>query len=105
MTQLCRWRIDLALELSSYRDFLPRFCDMNGLQPRGDMMRMCKMCSPAGREVIVGLDSSEAEGPPGVGALLYYAFTKLLLLTACILLFFRPGLFQYFALSGTTFLS
>lgn len=56
-------QIDLALELSIDRDFLPRFCDINGLQPKGDMLRMC---SPAGREGISGLDSSEAEGPPGV---------------------------------------
>lgn len=49
--------------------------------------------------VLVGWALQRLRGSQGVWELLlYYAFTKLLLLTACILLFFRPNLFQYFAL-------
>lgn len=103
MTQLCRWRIDLALELSLDCDFLPRFCDMNGLQFRCDVVRMCKMCSPAGRESVSGWTVQRLRGLQERGS--YFSTMPLQLLTACILLFFGPSLFQYFALSGTTFLS
>lgn len=70
MTQLNRWRIDLALELSIDPDLLPGFCDVNGLQPRGDIVRMYKeTCSPGGRERVSGLGTAEAEGlPRSVGA-------------------------------------